>query len=244
MPLIIDLSLSQDGITEAQRAEMQTRFTAWRKLDPNMNNVIWFVGTSIDSSGTVWTGHARPAKVVAGRISALAKAAMSVVEENGTEMSSADWTALFESPLGDYDFVIHLKSTVLKGYKPGKGKSRSNGLNGAGEFKNLQIAATLDTSSIGYDPVQLYLEDLNHAFGTAALFFHGKYGGKVIAGLWRPTVLGRKEWRVRIGWSSMPIPAKGDGEEGKDMCTFNKEAVFAEMIRMGEGIVKDIKVKE
>ncbi|KAJ9604136.1 U3 snoRNP protein [Cladophialophora chaetospira] len=240
-PLIIDLSVSQDGVSGEQRAEMETRFQAWRKLDPNMNNVVWFVGSSVDRTGTAWTGNARPSRVVAGRVTALAKAAVGVVEEKGTGMEDGDWRGLFQSPTTDYDFVIHLRPSVVRGYKAKKDKAKT-ALNGNGEFKNLQIAEALDVDSIGYDPVELYLHDLEHAFGSSALFFYDKYGGKLIAGLWRPSVLGRKEWRVRLGWSSVPVPSDGDSD--KEMCIFNKEATVAEMVNLGVGLAKSVKVKE
>ncbi|KIY02801.1 uncharacterized protein Z520_01266 [Fonsecaea multimorphosa CBS 102226] len=251
-PLMIDVSVSQDSLTAARIAEIQTRFEAWRKLDPQMNNVVWFVGTNVDTTGSVWTVNGHPPRVVAGRLTALARAAIGLIERKGTSMTEDEWNGLFESPLGDFDFLIHLKhSVVLRGGAGGLKAKRSkakSGVAGGGEaeFKNLQIAESLDVDSIGYDPVELYLSDLNHAFGSAALFFYDRYGGgrPVIAGLWRPAVLGRKEWRVRLGWSSVPVKPEGEAEQGKDMCVFNRDGVLAEMARLGEGLVREIKVKE
>ncbi|KIW69372.1 hypothetical protein PV04_05253 [Phialophora macrospora] len=244
-PLIVDLSLSQDEVADTQRAEMETRFQAWRKLDPNMNTAVWFVGSNVDGTGTVWTGNACPPRVVAGRVTALAKAAIDMIEGKRLE-DEVMWKGLFVGELGDYDFVIHLKSSVVRGGKGRKktGRTGLEGLDGVGEFKNLQIAQSLDVDSIGYSPVELYLRDLNHAFGSSALFFYDQNGGKVIAGLWRPSVFGRKGWRVRLGWSSVPVPAEGDDEKAKDMCVFNREAVVAEMIKLGEGLVKEVNLKE
>lgn len=238
-PLIVDLGLSQD-MTESQIAEVQTRFQAWRKLDPSMNNVVWFVGTSLDTTGTVWTQGARPPRVVAGRLTALARAAVDVVETQGTGMQQSDWDGLFTSPLSDFDFVIRIKPSVIKGRKQ-KAKSKASL-----EFKNLQIHESLDVESIGYDPVALFMQDLNDAFGSSALFFHDRYGGRVIAGLWRPSALGRKEWRVRLGWSSVPVPAEKENEQeaGKDMCVFNKNGVLAEIALLGEGLVESVTTKE
>ncbi|KIW74971.1 hypothetical protein Z517_11742 [Fonsecaea pedrosoi CBS 271.37] len=245
-PLIIDMSISQDSLTAANVTEIRNRFEAWRKLDPQLNNVVWFVGTNIDTSGTVWTINAHPPRVVAGRLTALARAAIELVESKSTSMTEDQWTGLFESPLGDYDFLIHLKPSVVRGAGlKGKGtKAKSRRDSSAQEFKNLQIAESMDVDSIGYDPAELYLRDLNHAFGSAALFFYDRYGGTVIAGLWRPTVSGRKEWRVRLGWSSVPVKSEGEGEEGKDMCVFNQDGVLAEMARLGEGLVREIKIKK
>ncbi|OAP58639.1 hypothetical protein AYL99_07729 [Fonsecaea erecta] len=246
-PLTIDLSVSQDSMAAAQIAEIQNRFEAWRKLDPQMTNVVWFVGTNIDTSGTVWTVNSHPPRVVAGRLTALAGAAVEIIERKSPGMMEAEWRELFESPLGDYDFLIHLKPSVVRGggFKAKRSNAAKSGPVGeAADFKNLQIAESLDVDSIGYDPVELYLRDLNHAFGSAALFFYDRHGGQVIAGLWKPAVLGRKEWRVRLGWSSVPVKTEGEAEEGKDMCMFNRGGVLAEMARLGEGLVREIKTKK
>ena len=83
------------------------------------------------------------------------------------------------------------------------------------------------------------------------LFFHDADGGKVIAGLWNPRVLGRKAWRVRLGYSSMPVEADdedregteghGDGEE-KGVVVMNQSGILAEIAMMGEGLVERIEV--
>ncbi|KIX07157.1 uncharacterized protein Z518_01810 [Rhinocladiella mackenziei CBS 650.93] len=250
--LIIDLSLSQD-MSASQVSEIETRFQAWRKLDPNMNNVVWLVGTNLDTTGTVWTQGSRPPRVVAGRLAALARAAVQVIETQGSKMDDSDWRRLFISPLSDFDFLIHIKPSVLRSYRPrSKSKSKSDKINGGSEFKNLQIHDALDSASIGYDPVVSFLRDLKTAFGSAALFFHETSGGSVVAGLWKPSVLGKKEWRIRLGWSSVPVSAeKGrrekdedeDQGERKDMCVLNKDGMLAEIAMLGDGIVKEITVK-
>ena len=245
-PLIVDLSLGQDmGLKE--REDMKMRFQAWRKLDPGMNSVVWFVGTSVDETGVVWTQGGRPEKVVAARVGGLAKACLDVVTGKGLEANEDDMRGLFRTPIAEFDFVMRLDKAVARGVDAnanGKGKGKGKGRGGGvGGFKNLQITAGLEHDRIGFDPVELYLKDLEKAFGNVALFFYdGEGGGKMIAGLWRPSVLGRKEWRVRMGWSTKPVVEKG--EEGKVVGEFNGEAVLAEMKMMGEGIVKGVSVKQ
>ena len=243
-PIIIDLSLSQD-MSDAAREESKTRFTAWRKLDPQMNNVSWFVGTSIDGTGVVWSEGGRVEKVVAARLRALASAVIELVKSKGTGMREGDWSSIFHGETGDFDFVTQLDKTLVKG--PPKDKKKGMGKEQQ-KFKNLVLAQqSISIDDIGFDPVSLYLEDLRKVFGHVALFFHGE-GQNFICGLWRPNVTGERDWRVRLGWSSVPIRYKedvsvDDGEEKKAMCTINKDGILAEMGIMGEGIVKDIKVK-
>lgn len=255
-PLVVDLSLGQE-MSSQQVDVIKTRFQAWRKLDPSFNNVVWCVGTNLDETGTVWTGNARVERVVASRVRALAGAAIDRLRshEDGPEADS--WDGLFVSELENYDFVIRLKGSVTgKARRKRRRSSAGEAADDVVEYKNLQIGEALDVDSIGFDAVQLYLEDLKSVFGPTALFFHdGSAAGTntVIAGLWRPAVKGDKEWRVRLGWSSVPIPTKpgdDDGGGGDDdaaervMCRFNSDAVLAEMAALGEGLVKEIKNNE
>ncbi|RMZ82306.1 hypothetical protein DV738_g1814, partial [Chaetothyriales sp. CBS 135597] len=235
-PLIVDLSLSQD-MTAKQRDDLRTRFQAWRKLDPNMNKVTWFVGTNIDETGVVWTTDARPEKVTVARVSSLAGACMEILREGRSNVRKADVESLFKTPIEHFNFLLHLTRAVTKG------NGNSTGKAGSTTYKNLQITSQLELEQIGYDPVELYLQDLERAFGNVALFFYGE--GKVIAGLWRPSVLGKKEWRVRIGFSTLPLREKDEQGEGeKTIGKFNGDAVLSEMAMMGEGIVKKVEIKQ
>lgn len=248
-PLIIDLgsdssSVSSKSISPTQHAEIQTCFTAWRKLDPAMNNVVLFIASNIDPTGVIWTQGARPSKVVAARLSALAKASVELVKSKGLEMGKADWDSLFTTPMGDFDFVIHLKREIVKG---------DGGVNKGGKekYKNLTLQEGMDVESIGFDLVGLYLEELESAFGPNVLFFHNADGGEVVAGLWNPRALGRKAWRVRLGYSSMPVEVEDDdgegterqdGGDGKGVVVMNQSGILAEIALMGEGLVERIEV--
>ncbi|RMZ85406.1 hypothetical protein DV737_g719, partial [Chaetothyriales sp. CBS 132003] len=236
-PLIVDLSYSQD-MSAKSRDDLRTRFQAWRKLDPNMNKVTWFIGTNIDETGVVWTTNARPEKVTAARVRSLAGACMEIIKRKGSDMSEVDVESLFRTPMEHFDFLLHLTRAVTKG----KGANNDKTVNMT--YKNLQITSGLELDEIGFDPVELYLRDLEKAFGNVALFFHGTQGeGKVIAGLWRPNALGKKEWRVRMGFSTLPLRENEQQGEEKTMGEFNGEAVLSEIAMMGEGIVKKVDMK-
>ena len=252
-PLIIDLSLTQD-LPLSTGDDLKTRFQAWRKLDPLMNNVSWFVGTSIDHTGVVWSEGGRVEKVVAGRVRGLAGAVISLVTERSTEVSDGEWRGLFRGEMGEFDFVIKLQAELVRGGSTAAEKGSKGKEEGGKKFKNLMLAQQAPLQSIeeiGFDPIALYLEDLQRAFGQVALFFHGTEQ-EVICGLWRPSVVGEREWRVRLGWSSKPTGYKdvaegGDGEEEgkvrKVRCEFNRKGALAEMGMLGEGIVREIEVK-
>ncbi|ETN37932.1 uncharacterized protein HMPREF1541_07555 [Cyphellophora europaea CBS 101466] len=239
-PLIVDLSVGQEMGAE-QTAELRARFAAWRKLDPQMNQVSWFVGSNVDETGVAWTAGGRVEKVVAARVAALAGACLEVVGgQTAAGLSLEVGKTLFVSPFEEYDFLVMLDKEAVKGAAVVRRKGKE-------KYRNLEVAAETDVDVVGFDPVEDFLADLEAAFGNTALFFYGASGdgGKILAGVWRPGVQGRREWRVRLGWSSVPISDKvaEDDDDGKEMCEFNKMGILKEMEIIGEGLVKEIKVQ-
>lgn len=257
-PLILDLSNNDDNastMTKPQIVNLQTRFQAWRKqLDPGLNNVVWFVGTNIDETGVVWTQGQRPPRVVAARFTALARASIDLVKHrNKPELEMKEdkvgfWKSMFQSPLADFDFLIHLNKHAVSAHqnqKPGDSK-----------FKNLQLQlqspiSTIET--IGFDPVHLFLQDLQHVFADSILFFYGSNGNRVIPCLWNPRVLpgsqdskgrGRgREWKVKMGYSTIPIPVESEDQEGEKVeGIINQRGILAEIEMLGEGLVERIEV--
>ena len=231
-PLIVDLGLAQD-MSASMREEIRVGFEAWRKLDPGWNQVTWYIGTSLDLTGVVWT-RGRVERVVAGRVGQLARAGLEVVGTGGLRVR--EWGSLFVGDVREFDFLLGLRSGVVRG-------ARGRGREGEG-FKNLQLAEQVGMEEVGFDPVAMYVEDLEKAFGSVAMFFYDEEGGKVIAGLWRPSVRGQREWRVRIGWSTKLVGKSvadehhKEGAEEKVMSEANLRGMLKEMEMMGEGIVK------
>ena len=222
-PLIVDLS----GTAELKKADNQVitlRFEAWRKLDPSLNRVVLFTASSLDPDGTTWT-DGQPAKVIAGRMTALAKAACTEIESKAVELEPA---SLFASPLTDFDFVLHLNTA---------GKKRKT----ATTFKNLELDALTDRSLIGLDTHYEFLQELEDIYGSAVLFFAGGAERPVIAGLWSPLTATRA-WKVNLAFSTVPRKA-GAGEEADVHADLNRSAMLAEMARLGGDLVERMEVK-
>jgi U3 small nucleolar RNA-associated protein 22 len=267
VPLIVDMSSSGDNI-ETQRSKptgmkseeiskIQTRFEAWRKIDPSLNRVVLFAATNTDTEGTTWTDGARPEKVVAARLTALARAAIKVVKQeddrlasllsgiaNGEVTQPLSPDALFTCQLGDYDFLLHISPTVSRSVK------RSSGP----KFKNLHIQESMqkhnDVQTVGYDPVEFYARELEAVYGDSILWFWDPEEVDVIAALWNPVVTGQRAWKVKVGWNSLPLAsgkkskgAQGDEESnsGTDI-KLNKEATLNEIGRLGSGLVERIEI--
>ena len=289
-PLLVDLS-GNPAMNDAEELDksfapgrveqFRTRFAAWRKqLDPGLNSVVWFVGTNIDETGVVWTQGGSPSRVVAGRVTALAKASRDIIKQtakgqdlnNKTNLSAkktnkqhhlpgkdgsrpglhppidAIWDNIFKSPLTDFDFVIHLHDTNHDT------KAIHNDVTTT-KFKNLsnlsQMASLLTSSSssasvidrLSFDPVRLYLEDLNRVFNSRGgatmttssghqsnnvLFFYGsdhfpQRGSPQIAGLWNPRIFPPEtatkiRWKVNLAYSSIPrISATDDKNHSREL---------------------------
>ena len=226
-PLIVDLSGSGD-LKAADVQSITTKFEAWRKIDPALNRVVLFAASKVDHEGTTWT-DGRPAKVVAGRMTALAKAACAEIKEKELALEPAD---LFSSPLSDFDFVLHLNPEIL-----GKKKRKQSKANGAG-FKNLEMELMGDTSLAGFEPIHDFLQELETLFGGAVLFFSGGHERPVVAGLWNPQTKGRA-WKLNLAYSTLP---EATATEEAVQAEVNKEGILAEMARLGGDMIERIDV--
>jgi U3 small nucleolar RNA-associated protein 22 len=234
-PLIVDLSDTND-LTSATIQTITTHFQAWRKLDPTLNRLALFIATNLDTDGTTYT-DGRPATVVAARMTALAKAAVAEISAKQLDVEPA---SLFSSPLSDFDFALHLNRRVCGG-----AASMSLATSNAG-FKNLELAALDDTDSLGYDAARDFLQELEEIFGSAVVFFSGGGDGVgaekyCIAGLWRPQTATRA-WKVNLAYSTIPITAAS--EDGDAQAAINKQAMLAEMARLGGDLVDKVDVFE
>jgi U3 small nucleolar RNA-associated protein 22 len=212
-PLIVDLS----GTGELKQSEMQaitTRFEAWRKLDPSLNRVAVFAASNVDQDGVSWT-DGNPSKVAAGRLTALARAAIVALEQQKVDLEPA---SLFVSPVTDFDFVLHLSATAT-----GRKRRASKA---APAFKNLE----LETLSL--------LSELDVLYGSAILFFANGTDKPVIAGLWNPQTAPRS-WKVNLSYSTVPVKA---GEEDQVSAEINKDAILSEIARLGGDLISKIEV--
>ncbi|KAE8375318.1 Nrap protein [Aspergillus bertholletiae] len=221
-PLIVDLGgeLNQDTL-EA----IHTRFSGWRRIDPAMNTVALFVASDIDPDGVTWTQHEMPPKVVAARMSMLAKGAVKLVQANGLALDVSD---LFQTSLAPYDFIVklrtehlHDRSTSLLKYK------NLNGLDSQGQTANLKVVGP-------------FVRDLQACFGPNVLFFHGDENCDMLAGVWNPQTAKPKSWSLKLTYSSSP--STGGPTKKDDEVTINRDAIFNEISRLGSGLVDSIEV--
>jgi U3 small nucleolar RNA-associated protein 22 len=225
-PLVLDFNdeLSADAISG-----IRDRFEAWRRLDPTMNIVTLFVASNIDRDGVTWTQFAAPPKVVATRLSALAKAATKLVKEQSIELTVAD---LFQSPLTDYDFVLHLNPSLVLS------RRKATSL-----FKNIREGPSNGSGDVGYKAVRSFIGDLTRLYGQHILFFHGSERRNVIAGLWNAQSTKSKSFGLRQGYSTCPAAFESATKAAEpDEATLNRTAILKEIASLGGDLVERIQV--
>ena len=227
-PLIVDISGSGE-LKPSDIQSVQTQFEAWRKLDPAMSRVVLFAASNVDRDGTTWTdGH--PAKVVAGRMTALARAACAEITEKQLHLAS---TTLFDSSIGDFDIIIRF-DPVAVGRKQHRKRPGTNGVT----FKNLELDLISDTSRVGLDSFNSFLKELEDLYGSAILLFSGWPEKPIIAGLWNPQTA-RRPWKLNLSYSTTPIKDTAGAEIKADV---NKESILAEIARLGGDMIQSIEV--
>lgn len=75
-------------LTTGEKDTISTRFEAWRKIDPGMNHVALLVASKLDLHGIAWTER-KPSKVVAARMTSLARSACRAASEGGLKLEPA-----------------------------------------------------------------------------------------------------------------------------------------------------------
>ncbi|PWW76794.1 Nrap protein [Tuber magnatum] len=190
-------------------------FSATRASDPAMNRYAMVIPTEYDPTGTTFT-ESGPRKVVAARVTALARSAV-----------SASFKDMFISSTKDYDFVIHIEPRYTLPSVRSKGS----------KFKNLQKTemTSQDIAKLGLNVPEAFANELNEIYGDTIVFFTD---GDIIAGLWNPSSVSGRRWKVNIPYSTIPL-VRGNDEE---VLTLNKKSILNEISRLGGEILAKIEI--
>ncbi|KAF8866077.1 pre-rRNA processing protein-like protein Utp22 [Acephala macrosclerotiorum] len=225
-PLIVDFT---GTMTSKDVDSANTRLEAWRKIDPSMNRTVLIAASNHDTTGTAFTDKG-PSKMVAARMTALARSACKLVKDKDLDL---DHRALFASSTADYDFAIHISPKFVGAQRQKDTKSK---------FKNLEVQSDIDLETIGYEPVQLYLEELQNLYTDSIVFFHGGVSGTVIAGLWNPQKAAPRLFKINLTHATKLRGANEEKEEEQDV-VIDKSAILAEISRLGGDMVSRIEVQ-
>ncbi|KAK2044303.1 nrap protein [Colletotrichum somersetense] len=230
--LVVD---SSDDMAAEDRAIVSHHLEAWRARDPNMNHAVLFVATPHDHLGLAFTRHG-PSKLLATRMTRLAKAASRLVKERGINLDVAE---LFRPSLADYDILLHLSSSALK-------RVVRDAASEAGTrhslFKNLDERTGKVPLPLSRHPATVLLRELEAAYEDTLIFFHGAPDDVVIGAIWQPKLRSRQKFRVGLPYNFRQVEDAGD-EEG-DPVEVNKPAILLEIARVGGDLIKRIELTE
>lgn len=157
-PLIVDLAADRSGMKADEFATIRENFDAVRKQDPGMNHIAMFLACNHDRADSLWTEGNHPQKVVAARLTALARAADAAVKAAGLDL---DINRLFVVESADFDFVLCLnaKLAVLGGVRGKKPKAE------AAKFRNLQVeeegVTAEDLGKLSFDPCTEFVKEIS-----------------------------------------------------------------------------------
>ena len=223
-PLIVDFNheLSAQNIED-----INLKYKAWRKIDPEMNRVAMFIASSLDPDGVTWTEQ-RPSKVAAARFSRLAISANSFTKKQGLHLRAE---ALFVTSKTDYDFIIYINPNFLHKDMVEARKRKT--------FKNLELQPSGTVTLAERNPVQAFLVEATEMHGGNVLFFHNAHETLFIAGIWNPETEIRN-WKVNVAYSSTPVL---DSASGDMKIAINKAATLHDLARLGGSLVSKIDVK-
>ncbi|KAI1006142.1 U3 small nucleolar RNA-associated protein 22 [Podosphaera aphanis] len=225
-PLAIDFS---GAMTKDELGSVNTRLEAWRKIDPNLNKTVLVVASNHDKTGTAFSDR-HPSKMIAARMTALARSACKVVKEEAYLLKPI---LLFTTSTSEYDFVLHLSKDFTA--KPSEEKGKNS------KFKNLEIQSEASVSNIGYEAVQLFLAELEALYSDHIIFFHNSFSGSIITAIWNPQSISPRSFKVNLSYSTKILKNK---ENTTDMIVINKPAILAEIARLGGDMVKRIQIEK
>ncbi|KAL7790332.1 Nrap protein [Trichoderma ceciliae] len=226
--LIVDTA---EDLSEDDRSSVRHELQTWRKRDPSMNDKVMYVATSHDQSGLAYTRNG-PSKLVASRMTHLAKAACKLVREKGIHL---DPSLLFEAALQDYDVLIHLSPKAVKNII--RETAVESGGRKHSQFKNLDALTASVPLPIRAHPTDVFIQELERVYEDTLLFFRGSADDGVVAALWNPRL---QKQKFRAGLPYNFHSREGDG----DQVEVNRAAVLLEIARAGGDVIKKIEVAD
>lgn len=232
-PLIVD---SAEELTNDDRSTIHKELEAWRKRDPNMNHTVMIVATSNDPSGLAYTRNG-PSKLVASRMTRLAKAACKLVKDEGYHL---DVSQLFDTSLEDYDVLFHLSRKAIRSILREAASDPSARRHS--QFKNLDDRTGRAPLPIRAHPVDVLMQELQRAYEDTLVFFRGTNNGEeddaVIGAIWNPK-LQQQKFRVGLPYNFSKVAGEDD-----DVVEVNRKAVLLEIARLGGEVIKKIEEVE
>uniref|UniRef100_A0A0A9W1N5 Nucleolar protein 6 n=3 Tax=Lygus hesperus TaxID=30085 RepID=A0A0A9W1N5_LYGHE len=218
-PVIVNFN---DTLDRNSIADMEKFFSSNRETLPPM-----VLATPFDPSGVLWTKKS-PTIPVLVRLAKLATVSLKILENTlGDNDASSKVMAIFRPPMSVFHLVIRLAPEIAT--------RRHQKLDFQGIVSTKVTSGSYNIPVYNFDPVELYLKDLEAHYSDKAIFFYDQYGGSEIGVLLKPQFLAE-------------VPFKVSSFEGRKLLTEATElkmkpdidALIEGFKIMGSGIVEDV----
>ncbi|KAJ3320289.1 Nucleolar protein 6 [Boothiomyces sp. JEL0866] len=231
-PFIVELE--NEKLNTEIREEINSKFN--KISSGGVGHISMFVATELDHSSSWWNTLDISTKVVQ-KLTILAKSSLELIKQVLTSGNTNDISPLFVHPTHGYHAIIHLNTHRLPDFHLSVNYDPSCAPVKKSKFKNVMDPHDKKLIEQSYIDVQSrYLDELVEYFGDIALFFTDIYGGDKICVVWKPGRLEDTHFKANLTFNSKLVQAKKE----KPLVTVNKEAILAEMQRLGKEIVAGI----
>ncbi|XP_063886940.1 nucleolar protein 6-like [Scylla paramamosain] len=239
-PILVNLNeeFSVEDVTELSR-----RFTSQRATLPDLFLVTPYdlhpvarsdIVGALDrryKHASLWTKGSASLQILY-RSKQLAEAALNFLNKNLLS-SHMDIKTVFRPNFSDFDVTIELNTSELSrrfetlDWKPKKSFKLKQYEKKSGEVMPIVM----------FDVAQMYLQELQNAFGYLALFFYDEHGGESIGVVWKPHALQMQELKIGGMEGHRLVGVK----EVKQVP--NLEAILEDFKVLGAGLVHEVQVK-
>eukprot|EP00058_Branchiostoma_floridae_P009064 XP_002594552.1 hypothetical protein BRAFLDRAFT_279825 [Branchiostoma floridae] len=232
-PLIVNFNRE---LKAADLQEISNQFTSCRSQLP-----IMFIATPNNKLTSHWT-KAKPTVQVLQRLISLSQEALKMLEvQILTASDGTDFKQVFRPPLDIYDVIIHLNPWNVPRRSEGVDYLKLKGCRDVPTDGGMGQGSKEILPVVEFDPVQMYLEELEDTYGDMALFFHDPCGGLYITALWKPAAFTAKPFKV----TTLNGRAPDLDQSGEDLMMIpNVAAILEDFHSLGKGLVILVDVKK
>jgi len=156
-----------------------------------------------------------------------------------------EWHRIFTTSLNDYDIIIWLNPQVLTRVdnysvisKTGGNPPREIHTWLSSETEQFKNFLDLSLIMVDYDPLTLYIKDLEDRLGMWAVFFYDPFA-HVIGVLWKPSGFLLSKFKLKSCVNTIPITDKKNDMIGTLPNIFS---ILSDMKMLGKGLVLKIEL--
>jgi U3 small nucleolar RNA-associated protein 22 len=222
-PLILELEPGK--LTSELRGQIVDTFESLAKAGSGHISLFIAHEKDLDSS---WFKSTKIHIKLVERLKMFCKATLGHLVQRLESGAEHDVAPLFVTPTKGFGAVIHLDCSKLPQYcqnitfEPSVAPKRTS------KFINAPTSCDLELAKLSqFNVVSYYLKDLQDIFSDVCMFFYDPYGGDKICIVWKPVGKTLK-FKVACGFNAMKVD--------EESIEINKDAILAEIFRLGTGI--------